>query len=127
MAVPLLTLTYRCPSAAVVPARRFVRHGAADHEVQLAANDTVPILGVSEQVGGVAGQPVDVIHLGVAVVEAGGAVARSSLVTADATGRAVVSAPAAGVNAFVGGVALETATAAGDLIRVLIRNERIQG
>ena len=127
MALPALTLTYRCPAGAGVNARRFVCLGNSDTEVRLATDANTAIVGVSEQVPGVAGQLVDVIHSGVAMIEAGGPVARSSALTSDGTGRAVVANPATGVNAWVGAVALETASAAGDFFRVLLTTHRMQG
>lgn len=125
MARPGLTFSYLAEVA--IPARRLVKHGTADGRVTLATDGSVPILGAAEQIPTKINFAVDVIHTECAVVEAGGAVARSSPVSADATGRAIVAAPAAGVNMWAAGVALETATAAGDFIRVLIVPQRIQG
>jgi Uncharacterized conserved protein (DUF2190) len=125
MARPGLTLSYL--AAMAIPARRLVKHGAADGSVTLATDGSVAILGAAEQIPTKINFSVDVIHTECAVVEAGAAVARSSPVTADATGRAISAAPAAGVNMFTAGIALETASAAGDLIRVLLVPQRIQG
>ena len=125
MARPGLTFSYVAEMA--IPARRFVKHGTTDGRVTLATDGAVPILGAAEQIPTKVNCTVDVIHTECAVVEAGGAVARSSPVTSDGTGRAIVAAPAAGVNMWSAGVALEAATAAGDLIRVLLVPSRIQG
>jgi Uncharacterized conserved protein (DUF2190) len=125
MARPGLTFSYTAEMA--LPARRFVKHGAADGRVTLATDGAVPILGAAEQIPTKIGFTVDVIHTECAVIEAGAAVARSSVVSSDATGRAIVAAPAAGVNMWAAGVALEAATAAGDLIRILLAPQRIQG
>jgi hypothetical protein len=126
MSLPSIILTYSF--AAATPARRLVVAGASDHEAAAATGAGAPILGVTEQAHAIAaGRPGDVVVSGIAVVEAGAAAARGSYVTADASGRAVVAAPAAGVNANVAGVLLESAGAAGDFVRVLLAQSRIQG
>jgi hypothetical protein len=125
MAKTGLTLAYIAGVA--MPARRLVKQGPADKFVVMAIDGGVPIIGVSEQIAVAAMAPVDVIHSEVAVVEAGAAIALSSPITADASGRAITAAPAAGVNMWIVGITLEAATAAGDFIRVLVKPERIQG
>jgi hypothetical protein len=128
MALPGLTRTF-LTSAGAVPACRVVSIGAADNEAILANGSAAPLLGVSEQAPAAPpiGTPIDVILTGVATLEAGAAVGRGAPVTADATGRGVAAAPAAGVNAWVVGLALEAAVAPGDRIRVLLTQSRIQG
>jgi hypothetical protein len=70
----------------------------------------------------------DVRLLGIARVLSGAAVAVGDRLANDATARAVASAPAAGVNANVFGVALTAATGAGQYIDVLLTpGSRIQG
>jgi len=64
-----------------------------------------------------AGKPTGVMVGGVAKVAAGAAVAAGASVQSDATGRAITAAAAD----YVQGIALEAATAAGDLIAVLLQ------
>jgi len=70
-------------------------------------------LGVSE-VDVNQGQPCPVIVYGIAIVETGGAVSVGDAVTSDNNGRAVV----AGVDPVINGYALDSATQAGQFIRV---------
>jgi Uncharacterized conserved protein (DUF2190) len=125
MARPGLTLSY--VAAVAIPARRLVKQGAADNQATLATDGSVPIIGVSEQIPTPINGTVDVIQTEVGMVEAGAAIPRSSPITADASGRAIVANPAAGVNMWSAGHTLETATAAGDLIRYAVVPNRIQG
>lgn len=128
MALPGITRTF-LTTAGAVPACRLVSIGAADNEAILANGSAAVLIGVTEQAPAAppAGAPTDVVLTGIALVEAGAAVARGAFVTADSTGRGVVAAPGAGVNACVIGVAIEAATAAGDRFRVLVTQSRIQG
>ncbi|MBA3775620.1 MAG: DUF2190 family protein [Betaproteobacteria bacterium] len=103
--------------AAVSPCR-LVKIGAAAGYVIHNAAATTPTLGVTrENILAATGQRIDVIHDGIAYVEAGAVVALGAKLTSDATGRAVT---AVGTNEGAG-TALEAATAAGDLIRMDIR------
>ena len=74
-----------------------------------------------------AGQPLGVLVTGVVKITAGAAVAAGSYICADAQGRAVAAAPAAGVNAFCIGLAIESAAAAGEEIDVLLGMVALQG
>ena len=112
--------------AAITP-YRLVKFGSADGKVIPAAAATDMIIGACNEVGPAIGERVDVVVVGVAYVEAGAAITRGSLITSDANGRAVVPAPAAGVNNRCIGVALDSATAAGDVITVLLSPCMIQG
>ncbi|WP_439547850.1 hypothetical protein [Falsiroseomonas sp.] len=109
-----------------IAAYRLVRLSAADTVVQAAAA-TEPLIGATMDVAPVSGERTDVVINGIALVEAGGAVALTNLVTSDATGRAVAAAPATGVNNRIIGVPLEAAVAAGDIIRVLLSPGSLQG
>jgi hypothetical protein len=107
---------------------RLVVHGTADDTVVQASAATGNLLGVCVQPGGAAsGERADVALSGVVDVEAGAAITRGSLITADAQGRAIVPAPAAGANARTAGVAMAAAVAAGDIIPVLLSQGSIQG
>lgn len=124
MANPILIKNY--VAGAAVAARRIVKFDAADGKVIQAAAATDAVVGVAEQVAAASGERVDVIHSGIAEVEFGGTVTRGALVTADADGKAVAAAPAAGANNRVVGIALVSA-ASGDIAPVLIVPGQIQG
>ncbi len=111
--------------AAIAP-YRIVKLSAADTVVQSAAAADSHI-GVVSEVGPASGERCEVHAYGLVFVEAGAAVALGALVTADAQGRGIAAAPAAGVNARHIGVAFEAASAAGDVIRVLLSQGSVQG
>jgi hypothetical protein len=67
-----------------------------------------------------------VIVAGIAECQAGGAITRGDFLTSDATGKALASAPAAGVNNRVVGIALASGVL-DDFIPVLLAQGRIQG
>jgi hypothetical protein len=110
-----------------IPARAIVKAGSADGTVAVATASTDAILGVSERLDAANGERVDVIHSGIAETVAGGPIAYGDFVTASNAGRAVAAAPAAGVNARVAGLALQSALAAGDIIDTLLTPCRVQG
>ena len=111
----------------VIPKFRIVKHGAGDRNVTLSTAAADLSIGVSHELDAAVGERIDVERIGIANVEAGAAIARGSPITADATGRGIVAAPAAGVNARVIGFADEAALAAGDVIRVLLAPCVMQG
>lgn len=105
--IPLLTLTLALTGT--VAANRFVK---ADGTQSVADANT---FGVA-RTAGVSGDKVPVDVMGTAVVEAGAAVAAGATVKADASGRAITWASS---GAKVG-QALDVATAAGQMIEVLL-------
>lgn len=111
-----------------VPRRTLVTFGAADGTGVVATGAGAYIRGVSApDVDTDIGERISVHMAGnVAEVVAGGTVARGDPITADATGRAIVAAPAAGANAFIVGFA-EVAGVVGDIITVDVAPQRIQG
>lgn len=112
--------------AAVGP-YRIVVHGAADGNVAQAAGSAAALIGITDRLGAaVAGDRLDVVRSGIAEVEYGGTVARGDPLTADASGRAVAAAPAAGANAYVIGFA-EVSGVLGDIGSASIWPGRIQG
>ena len=115
---PSLVKNFVCKEPTGIPRNRIVKFGAADGEVLLAAAPADLVVGITQETAPVLGERVDVTLSGSEQVEAGAAIPRGSRVTTDATGRAVV---AAGGNLIVG-IALESATAAGERIRVLLRS-----
>lgn len=111
--------------AAIAP-YRIVKFSAADTVIQsTAAADSH--VGVVSEVGPANGERTEVHVYGAVLVEAGAAVSLGALVTADSVGRGIAAAPAAGANARHIGIALEAASAAGDVIRVLLSQGSVQG
>lgn len=111
---------------AAVTRRRFVKFGAADTAVVQAAASADSIFGVSSEIDAAIGEPCDVFLSGLPEIEYGGNVTRGDLLTADAQGRAVVAAPAAGVNARTGGVAMVSGVV-GDIGLICLSPGRVQG
>lgn len=104
---PLLTLTFVLTSDVV--ACRFVTPGAAQ-----AGADAVCV-GVARSAG-LSGERIPVDVKGTAIVEAGAAVAQGATVKSDASGQAITWATAGAKS----GIALQAATAAGQMIEVLL-------
>lgn len=124
MSNPLMFKAFTAGGA--ISPSRIVRFSAADTVVQAAAA-TESMFGVNSDLSVANGERCEVMTDGIAWVEAGAAVTIGALITADSVGRGVAAAPAAGVNNRVIGVALDAATAAGDLIRVLLSPGSVQG
>ncbi|MCX7258024.1 MAG: DUF2190 family protein [Polaromonas sp.] len=113
-------------AGAAIAAFRIVKFSAAETVVPAAAvSDS--LLGVNSEVAPALGERCDVALSGIAYVEAGAALALGALVTSDGVGRGVLAAPAAGVNNRIIGVAMEAASAAGDVIRVMLQQGSTQG
>lgn len=113
-------------AGAAIAAYRIVRLSAADTVVQAAAVSEA-MMGVCMDVAPASGERVDIVMDGIALVEAGAAIALTALVTSDATGRGVAAAPAAGTNNRIIGIPLDAAVAAGDIIRVKLSPGSFQG
>jgi hypothetical protein len=113
-------------AAMAIPPYRMVKFSALD-TVTLATAATDSIIGANADVAPAINERCDVVRQGIAFVEAGAAIAIGALVTADATGRAVTAAPGVGVNNRIFGIADEAATAAGDVIRVMVELGSMQG
>lgn len=124
MSNPGLVKTFTA-GAAIAP-YRIVRLSAADTVIQAAAVSEA-LVGVTMDVPPLANERVDVVMDGIALVEAGAAIALTALLTTDAQGRAVAAAPAAGTNNRIIGIPLETAAAAGDIVRVVLSPGMLQG
>lgn len=104
-----------------------VKAGVNDGEVALATAPTDNIIGVTDYPGGAAiGERIDVVLLGETEVQVGGTIAFGGFFTADANGKAIAAAPAAGANARTGGI-LTIGAVSGDIARVLVTPNRIQG
>jgi hypothetical protein len=120
------TLIKQGTAEAAVSPYRIVKFGAADGGYVQAAAATDFLVGVCESVGPALGERIDVIKAGIADVEFGGTVTRGGPVTADANGKAVAAAPAAGSNVRIIGFA-EVSAVAGDIAPVLIEPGVMQG
>jgi hypothetical protein len=125
--MPNSVLTKNFRAGATIARRIVVKHGADDTTVIPATSSTDLIIGVAEQVDCASGNPVDVILCGVADCVAGAAVARGARLTVDGSGRVITAAPAVGVNAQLIGIAMAAATAANDVIPVLLERAVMQG
>jgi hypothetical protein len=112
--------------AAINP-RRLVKFGTADGSVIQAAAAADKPIGVADQLGQLTvGGRVDVVMAGICEVELGGGVTRGDPITADAVGRGVLAAPAAGTNNGVVGRALMSGVL-GDVVTVILGNGTFQG
>ncbi|MCM8625527.1 DUF2190 family protein [Accumulibacter sp.] len=120
------TLLKSFSAGAAISAYRLVKFSAAETVIQATAA-TDSIIGVANDVGAASGERQDVVMQGIAWVEAGAAISLGAFVTADANGRGVASAPSAGTNNRILGVALDAAGASGDQIRVLVDVGSYQG
>ena len=103
-------------AGAAIAAYRLVEVKANDNEAHQAAADTAKLVGVNGRSAAASGDTVDVAVAGIAQVEAGAAVTRGDLVTADANGKAT---PTAAAGKRVVGVAMASAVA-GDIFDVLL-------
>jgi|694.fasta_scaffold07757_10 hypothetical protein len=119
-------------AGAAIARRRIVKYGAGDELVIQAAAATDLLIGVSDDAGDIPAPVgtdyyrVDVIDDGYALVDCGGTVTRGQFVTADANGKAVPAAPAAGVNVQYVGQA-HSSGVSGGVISVKIGPGVIQG
>lgn len=120
---PGLILTHTASGA--ITANRFVKFGSGDRIVSQTTAATDAILGVSN-LGAADGKDVDVVTTGVFPVTYGGTVTRGDLLTSDSSGRAIVAAPAAGVNHRIGGMAMVSGVV-GDLGSVRLSPGSFQG
>jgi hypothetical protein len=112
--------------AAIAP-YRIAKFGTTDGSIAIAAASTDLLIGTVGRVyASVAGERVDVYRDGIAEVEYGGTVTRGQKLTADASGRAIAAAPAAGVNAQIIGIA-EVSGVVGDIGSVLLELSVMQG
>lgn len=109
-----------------VTRRRIVKFGSSDAGIVLAGAATDLCVGVATEIDAAIGQTCDVVMSDIADVEFGGTVTRGSKLTADAQGRAVAAAPAAGSNVHVIGIALVSAVA-NDVGPVLLKQSVMQG
>lgn len=122
-------LTKQFIAEAAISPNTLVKFGSTDDFVAQAVAATDSVIGVFEGFGAngaAAGERVDVVLAGIADVKIGGAVTRGGEVTANASGQAVASTPAAGSNNRIAGIALASAVA-NDIVPVLLAPSVKQG
>jgi hypothetical protein len=122
-----ILLSKNFQAAAAIAAYTLVKHAAADDQVQAAAAGTDLVIGATQDVAPALGERVDVAITGITYITAGAAITRGARLMSDASGRVITAAAAAGSNVNTIGVALESATAAGDVIRVNLIPGTFQG
>lgn len=115
MSNPKLLKNYMAESA--ISPYRIVKFGSTDGKVVPAAAATDLLVGVTNDVGPAINERCDVVHCGIAFLEAGAAITRGSSITSDASGRGIATTTTG--NRVIGN-ALDAAAAAGDIIRILI-------
>lgn len=120
----LLNTNYVAQGA--IAAFRIVKPGTSDRTLVQAAASTDALIGVMESVAPDDGERCDAIRVGIARVEFGGTVAAGDPITADANGRGIKAAPAAGSNVRIVGFA-EVAAVSGDIADVLLAPGVMQG
>lgn len=111
---------------AAISAYRIVKPGSTDDFATTAAAATDSLIGVVEGVAPALGERCAVVMAGLADVTAGGTVTRGAPLTSDATGRAVVAAPAAGSNVRLIGFARQSAVV-GDVFEIVVSPGLMQG
>ena len=122
-----MLLTKNFTANGAVPAYTIVKPDAAAGKVIAAAAGADKVFGVSTDVDAVLGERIDVILLGDARVIAGAAFAAGDLLMADASGRAILAAAAAGANVRTIGIAREAAAALGDIVEIVVQPGVFQG
>lgn len=122
-----LLLSKNYQAAAAISAYTLVKNAAADDQVQAATSGTDLVIGATQDIAPAPGERVDVALQGITYITAGAAITRGARLMSDASGRVIAAAASAGSNVNTVGVALEAASAAGDVIRVLLSQGNFQG
>jgi hypothetical protein len=104
-----------------------VKFGTADGQVVQSAAAADAHVGVSDLGQDTAGARVDVILGDIADVEAGAAITRGALLSADSAGRVIVATASAGANVRTIGTALAAAAGAGEIIPINVVPGTFQG
>ena len=113
-------------AAPIAAAYTIAAFGADDNTFSVAAGSTAALVGIFQSTTVNAGDHVEVMVTGISNVVLGGTVTRGDYLTSDANGNGPTAAPAAGVNADVIGIALESGVLS-DIIAVRLAPGRIQG
>ncbi len=109
-----------------IAAYTIVKWDSVDLQVIQAATATDLSIGVSGRLGAASGERIDIIRSGLAMVTYGGTVTRGQKLTANASGQAIATAPAAGTNNQIIGIA-EVSGVSGDTGSVLLTQSVMQG
>lgn len=104
-----LIKTFR--AGAAIAAFRIIKFGAADDQALQASAAADFSFGLSGELGAAQGEPVDVHMSDIGEVQYGGNVARGAPLTADANGKAITAAPAAGATVRIIGFAMRAGVA----------------
>ncbi len=113
-------------TAAIAAQYTIATFGADDDTLSVASGAANSLVGVFQSTTANPGDSVEVMVTGISSVVLGGNVTRGDYITSAANGSGVTAAPAAGANANVIGIALESGVS-GDIIAVLLAPGRIQG
>lgn len=114
-------------AAAILGSRIVAFADAANNgTVQQATDGTAPLLGTSDRLDTELGAMCDVHRGGLSAVRLGGPVQAGDPLTADADGKAVVAAPASGVNVWIIGYANEPG-AVDDIVDYLFAPSALHG
>lgn len=122
-----ITLSKNFQAGAAISAFTLVKHGTADDIAVAAAAASDLVIGATQDIAPASGERVDVAITGIAYITAGAAVTRGKRLMSDASGRVIEAAAAAGTNVNTIGVALESASALGDVIKVNLVPGTFQG
>lgn len=122
-----IILSKNFQAGAAIGAYTLVKQGATDDQVLPVTAATDAVIGAIQDVAPALGERVDVSLVGITYITAGAAIARDALLMSDASARVITAAAAAGSNVRTVGVAMEAASAAGDVIRVLLSQGSFQG
>lgn len=114
-------------TSSVIPAFTIVKPGGTAYQVAAAAAAADKVIGVTTDVDAVSGERADVIALGEGKVVAGAAFAAGDLLMADASGRGITAAAAAGTNVRTVGYAVQAASALGDVCEIMVQPGVFQG
>lgn len=112
---------------AAVAAWTIGKFGADDDTMSTAttpASDS--LLGIFQHATTVANEEVRLMHQGISRLKLGGTVTRGQKITCDGSGQGIASAPSAGANVHVIGIALASGVS-GDIIPCLIAPSVMQG
>ena len=122
-----IILSKNFQAGAAITAFTLVKHGGADDQVVAAAAGADLVIGATQDIAPAINERVDIAQLGLAYITAGAAVARGKRLMSDASGRVIEAAASAGTNVNTIGVAQESASALGDVIKVLLVPGTFQG
>ena len=117
--IPTLIRAYE--ASAAIGAYKIAKFSdaAASTKIGPAAANTDPLMGVTGQLGGAAGDMVDVTQSGIGLVTLGGTVTAGAELTSNASGDAIAAVPTAGVFMSIVGKA-NAPGVAGDVIEILV-------